>query len=839
MYNNPLFGVDLAPHCEKCKLHEGCHTPFMPVTGEGKEGILIVAESPGVHEDEQGKQLVGESGKYLRKILRFLDYDLDKDFWKTNAVRCCVPKKKDPTDAQIKNCYEELKTTIQKLKPKAIIAFGSIAVKALGRGRLSTSSIQALAGNKIPLPEFDCWLFPQFHPAFILRNEFDKNLSCEFERNIRWALRTCRNLPKLPNINPHPHIHQLDDPDKIGELVDRIMEEKLESAFDYETSGFNPYVAGHKTHTVAITLPDLQTYAFAIDHPDSGYDKHDHIYVSDCVRDYVSCSAPKIAQNSQFERQWSKWVLKAPPNNFNWCTMTTEHLIDNRTGITGLKHQAFVHYGIEEYDKGIKPFIKSVPGTPFNRMHEAPLPMVLLYNGIDSFVTMLRYQDQLKQIDSLPVQRFFNLGLKTFSDLTANGIHVDEEYYERGQKELDEEIVSIYEEIHKSKEAKTYTQKYGELTLTSSDNVKDLLYDVCGLKTDKKTKSGGVSTDKDTLGKFDHWIPKKILRARKLVKAKDYLQQYQRVAVDGVMHPSFTLHIPRSFRSSSSNPNAHNAPKRDKEVKEKIRGGWVPSKGNKLAEVDFSGIEVTTSALYHKDPTFIHYLMNADADMHRDNAADLWCLKPSEVTDEIRFYAKNGWTFPQFYGDYYGSCALSLWENRDLEIEEGYSLVEHLRSVGIDSFSDFENHCKKIEQKMWFERFPVYTQWKKDICTFYQKHGFIETYLGFKFRGYMDKKQACNYPIQSTAFHVLLWCLIKLNSQSIKDRWSSKFIGQIHDSMIMDLNPKEEQMVFNAFKHTCEEDVVNRFEWIDIPFKIDIEVSDKDGNFAKMNKVKF
>ena len=75
--------------------------------------------------------------------------------------------------------------------------------------------------------------------------------------------------------------------------------------------------------------------------------------------------------------------------------------------------------------------------------------------------------------------------------------------------------------------------------------------------------------------------------------------------------------------------------------------------------MDFSGAEVITASSYNKDPNLINYLYpeNPDdaGDMHRDNAADIWCTTAKNVSKKVRFYAKNCWTFPQFYGDWYGS----------------------------------------------------------------------------------------------------------------------------------------------------------------------------------------
>jgi hypothetical protein len=175
-----------------------------------------------------------------------------------------------------------------------------------------------------------------------------------------------------------------------------------------------------------------------------------------------------------------------------------------------------------------------------------------------------------------------------------------------------------------------------------------------------------------------------------------------------------------------------------------------------------AGIIIKNS--YHKDPTFIAYLLDKFTDMHRDQALDIWKLNREDLVNEefdkeqngkakkVRFYAKNLWTFAQFYGDWYDSCARNLWETciekEKLVLPSGITLLEHCNANGLYCVEDLIEHCKGVEYRLWNEKFPVYTKWKKNISDFYKKNGFIETYFGFRFIGYMDRKQCTNYPIQ-------------------------------------------------------------------------------------------
>jgi hypothetical protein len=265
--------------------------------------------------------------------------------------------------------------------------------------------------------------------------------------------------------------------------------------------------------------------------------------------------------------------------------------------------------------------------------------------------------------------------------------------------------------------------------------------------------------------------------------------------------------------------------------------------------MDFEGVEVSTSAMYHKDPNFIHYLLTPGTDMHWDNTCDLWLLDPNlyqkNTNKDIRYHTKNCWTFPQFYGDYFGSCAPQLWKQvitkGKLKLQDGVSVYDWIASHGIKDLKTFIDHCKQAEDKMWNERFAVYTKWKDDINEFYLENGYVETYMGFRFTGLLDKKQVTNYPIQGTAFHILLWCLNKLDKWMMKEKLVSYICGQIHDSIIFMYIMEELQYIKDKMKQICTVDIMKEFDWINVPMGIDIELSPllKDGgDFSNVGKFK-
>jgi len=144
-----------------------------------------------------------------------------------------------------------------------------------------------------------------------------------------------------------------------------------------------------------------------------------------------------------------------------------------------------------------------------------------------------------------------------------------------------------------------------------------------------------------------------------------------------------------------------------------------------------------------------------------------------------------------------------------------------------------------MEDKKWNERFVVYTQWKKDTIEFYRRYGYLETFLGFRYTGYMDTKQCTGYQIQGTSFHLLVFTLNKVMANLVKYRFKTKVIGQIHDSLISDIHAKEVR-IYHEMVHEVVSGLKTKFGWMVVPMEIEAEISqvrEEGGNFSELREV--
>jgi DNA polymerase-1 len=355
----------------------------------------------------------------------------------------------------------------------------------------------------------------------------------------------------------------------------------------------------------------------------------------------------------------------------------------------------------------------------------------------------------------------------------------------------------------------------------------------------KTTETGQGATHEEALRRLDIPGLDLILSIRKLSKIKNtYLGAFIREQFNGFIHPSFNLHNVRTYRSSSEGPNFQNIPKRDKESMKICRRAILPRPGHMLVEADFSALEVNISECYHKDPVMMNYLLDPKSDMHLDMAKQIFIMpdmqKSIPAHAVMRQAAKNGFVFPQFYGDYYGNNAHSLCEwtklprgrwkrGQGLELPDGSHISNHFLSKGIKSFDQFTEHMKKVEDDFWNRRFKEYGRWKKKSIQDYRKRGWLKTHTGFTCSGLMRDNEISNYPIQGSAFHCLLFTFIELDKIAQREKWKSKIVGQIHDSILLDADPAELGRIKEALQTIVKEILPNAWKWIIVPLEIDVE----------------
>lgn len=179
-------------YCDKCALKE--HR-VQVVFGSGNQvdpKILIVGEAPGPDENHHGRPFVGRTGQLLRKTLKEVGIDPDRDCYITNAV-CCYPYNEQtgsfrpPTGSEIATCRPRLQaqTKIIKSSVKVVLCLGKRAFATFTRPKLLAQGLLETKAewDKIKMNEEIGWytgpgsdkipvkIYSAYHPSFIARRK--------------------------------------------------------------------------------------------------------------------------------------------------------------------------------------------------------------------------------------------------------------------------------------------------------------------------------------------------------------------------------------------------------------------------------------------------------------------------------------------------------------------------------------------------------------------------------------------------------------------------------------------------------------------------------------------
>ncbi len=138
----------------------------MPGIGPAAPEVMVLAQSPGQNEDEQGTPLVGASGVLADSYLDVLGLK-SEDVYLTNIVKCRPLKKgggnRDPHAVEIKACWPHFEREIELVNPRLILCMGKIAFETL----FTDQSFASGLGHKLTWRRWP--VFTTYHPSHLLR----------------------------------------------------------------------------------------------------------------------------------------------------------------------------------------------------------------------------------------------------------------------------------------------------------------------------------------------------------------------------------------------------------------------------------------------------------------------------------------------------------------------------------------------------------------------------------------------------------------------------------------------------------------------------------------------
>jgi len=342
--------------------------------------------------------------------------------------------------------------------------------------------------------------------------------------------------------------------------------------------------------------------------------------------------------------------------------------------------------------------------------------------------------------------------------------------------------------------------------LGSPKQLQELLFVELGLPAGKKTKTG-YSTDSDTLQDIAglHPLPDLILEYREIAKLKStYADALQNLAdpLDGRVHTHLNQTVAATGRLSSSDPNLQNIPIRT-EVGRELRAAFVPAPGMKLLSADYSQIELRILAHITGDPELVRAFQEG-RDVHTATAARVFSVPISEVTSDQRRSAKT-----VNFAVMYGQREFGLGRQLRIPLKEAQALIE-----------------------AYLTEFPGVLQFTVNTLNEARKDGYVTTLPPYRRKRYIPgiyagkrtermaaEREAVNAPIQGTAADVIKVAMLKVDAAMRAADVRSRMILQVHDELLFEIVPEEEQQMLHLVKQAME----SAYQ-LDVPLDVETKV---------------
>ena len=255
--------------CERCRLCPAKNdeaTHVVPGRGNLNAKVMILAEAPGFYEDQTGFPLVGPSFKLLEWLKNDLGFDIDNDFFITNAVFCRPPQNRTPYKSELDACWINLQKIIDMMPNlKIILCVGGTALKQV-EGESSVLSTRQLTVGKVTIGSRTIFTLSVKHPAYILRikSYFGKQRAIQEYLQQLHFFRQVVDKAESGRIDFHPpyqyHIAQTEA--EAFDWADFLLNdpEVIHIAADFETLG----IKSHYAEPISISISWKDYHAVTI-----------------------------------------------------------------------------------------------------------------------------------------------------------------------------------------------------------------------------------------------------------------------------------------------------------------------------------------------------------------------------------------------------------------------------------------------------------------------------------------------------------------------------------------------------------------------------------------------
>lgn len=754
--------------------------------------LVVLGESPGDREADEGRPFIGPSGKRLDKSLAAVGINRE-DVHVTNAILCQPLAKMKPADWQQAMACCKPRLDKELPKPTTILACGNKAWQYLtGKAAITNwmgAPTVSLQGHSV---------LPSIHPAFALRKPAYIPVFKEFIR--RAALLSKGVLPewKWPTlITQGPYVPHLRTLIESGKAISIDIE-------NFPDTGLIRCI-GVGNSNLAVSVP-LQS---------DGDSTPEDIAA---LRDVLATNTLKVLHNSQFdilELKANGWQVNGPiydtilahavvapqlPHDLSFVAASEYHAPRWKTEFRVIGDD-------KRKGKGVKAF-------------EGPLVSLLPYNAKDVAMTAMLHPRLQARINKTHngqalLDEYHDLNLISMK-MKERGIYTEQSNLAEHRINLD----NLLGDMQRRFRDLVPDDKVSLGANGQNPGISKLFLETFALPVvswNKETQS--PSLDGKALASYISTyavsraivadVARIVLAFRQISKLKGSYVDTLPVDSLGYVHPTWRIFGARTGRWSANDPAMQTIPK---EVLYKLPDGRVicirlrnlfrARPGYTLVEADYSQLELRIVALLSGDEKLLDWYAKG-YDVHTMNAKDIWAADWGTFSEDkrkkVRDLAKR-----VVYGLNYGGSAETVWKSLIVDFP-GLPLaaIQHV----VDG---------------WFKAHPRIVEWQAGLIEQASKDGYIEEPLSGRRQYYHDGKikptEVLNFPIQGAAGTLANRAVKAIAGQL---NWVDEaLLAQVHDSTISEIIVSKRDKLITIVKESMEQEVTLNGNTVRMPVDV-------------------
>ena len=388
------------------------------------------------------------------------------------------------------------------------------------------------------------------------------------------------------------------------------------------------------------------------------------------------------------------------------------------------------------------------------------------YSWEDVYITnLLLKQQKEEKIFSDKVLNDIEIPLlKVIKDVEISGVKIDRDRLKELWTIFEKEIISLSSSI--------FEEVWEEFNISSPKQVWEILFEKLWLPKWKKTKTSW-SVNSEVLENLAKNYPvcEKIIKYRHYSKLNSTYIKWLIDLLDenDFLHTNYNQTVTSTWRLSSNSPNLQNIPI-SWWIAWEIRSAFISRFDKwKIISFDYSQVELRILALMSWDENLIDTFKKW-FDIHTRTAEFIW-VEDRKIAKAVNF------------GVVYGISA--FWLSKMIDI----------------SVIDARNYIDKF-----FESYPKVKKYLQDTIEFCEKNTYVETLFWRKryikwindsnkiIKNSADR-EAINMPVQWTSADIIKIAMIRVSSFLKERNLKSLMIMQVHDELVFDLFPWEEEVL--------------------------------------------